>query len=177
MVKGIIDICDSLVTDLIKFLKDEGRYKYRMIGYMKKISDTFESLYDTQEDEDIEVYERILYLMHKSIHHDYKRLRSRKLSPADSVICILRKLLENVPEFSEVKEIIQGFYDNIKNRAKLDKLTKIGVSLEEVEGGSIGKLRLPDINLYSIEHPSPRSQELIGESQEWGKTDGREIEL
>ena len=175
---GILDICDSLVTDLLKFLKDEGRYKYRMIGYMKKVTDSFEYFYDSQTDEDIEIYERILYLMHKSIYHDYHRLRARKLSPADSVICLINKLLEDVPDFQEIKEMFQGFYDNIKNRGKLDKLTKTETTLKEaIKEGSIGKLRLSDIGLYYLEHPEPKTQELIGESLGWGGTNGTEIEL
>lgn len=175
---GIIDICDSLVTDLLKFLKDEGRYKFRMIGYMKKITDYFESFYDIQTDEEIETYERILYLIHKSINHDYRRLRVRKLSPADSVICIINKLLEYIPGAEEPKSIFQMFFDNIKNKGKLDKLTKTDTFLKEaMEEGKIGKLRLSDINLYSLEHPTPRTQEIIGESNEWGNVSGKEIEL
>lgn len=175
---GLIDICDSLVTDLLMFLKDEGRYKYRMIGNMKKVTDFFESFYDNQSDEDIEIYERILYLMHKSIYHDYKRLRNRKLSPADSVICIIRKLLEYIPEYSEIKDIFGGFYDNIRNRGKLDKLDKIDISIKDaIKEEKLGKLRLQDINLYLLEHPSPKTQEIIEESQKWGVTNGEEIKL
>ena len=176
--RGILDICDSLVTDLIKFLKDEGRYKYRMISYMKKITNFFESLYDSQTDEDIETYERILYLMHKNINHDYRRLRIKKLSPADSVICIINKLFGYIPNAEEPKEIIKMFFDNIKNKGKLDKLLKTETSLEEaMSEGKIGKLRLQDIGLYYLEHPLPRSQEIKGESQEWEEVSGKEIEF
>lgn len=175
---GIIDICDSLVTDLIKFLKEEGRYKYRMIGYIKKISSFFESYYENQTDEDIKTFGRILYFMHKSIYHDYKRLRNRKVSPADSVICILIKLMSFVPECQEIKDLLQMFHDNIKNKAKSDKLLRIDNTLKEaIKDLSLGKLKMSDINLYSLEHPEPKSQEIMGESKEWGGTNGKEIEL
>lgn len=176
---GIIDICDSLVTDLIKFLKDEGRYKFRMIGYISKISRSFESLYNDQTDEEIEEYERFIYLMSKSIYHDYKRLRSRKLSPADSVICIISKLLEYVNDCSPViKETFKMFYDNIKNRAKQDKLMKIeNTLLQAIQNGETGKLRLSDINLYSIEHPAPRIQEITESTEKWSESNEEEIKL
>lgn len=181
---GVFDICDSLVTDLLKFLKDEGRYKYRMIGYMRSITDSFEKNYDTQTDEDIEVYERILYLLHKSIYIDYRRLRLRRLSPADSVICLILKLISISEEYQEkqnfpgLKEIFQGFHENIKNRGKLDKLVKTETTLRQaIEEKSLGKLRMSDLNLYLLEHPQPKSQKIIGEQHEWGETEGKEIEL
>lgn len=177
---GILDVCDSLVTDMIKFLKEEGRYKYRMIGYVKEITKFFESFYDNQTDEDIENYERILYQLSKSIKIDYSRLRVRKLSPADSVICIILKLLGFMSEemVGEVRSLFQKFHDNIKNRAKNDKLSRIEDSVSRsLEDLTLGKLKLSDIDLYSVEHPKPKVYEGDGELHEWGKTDGKEIEL
>lgn len=177
---GVIDICDSLVTDLLKFLKDEGRYKYRMIRYMKEITDSFENIYDNQTDEDIDTYERILYLMRKSIEIDYHRLRIRKLSPADSVICIITKLLSFLPEeiLPNVRGLFQGFYENIKNKAKLDKLVRTETTLKEaIKNEELGKRKASDIGLYQIEHPEPKTHEITGESQTWGRTSGKEIEL
>ena len=40
--EGIFDICDFLVCELISFLKDEGRYKFRMIDYMNTIEEQYD---------------------------------------------------------------------------------------------------------------------------------------
>lgn len=172
------------MTDLLKFLKDEGRYKYRMVSYMKTITNAFESLYDSQTDEDIEIYERIIYRMHKSLYEDYRRLRSKKLTPADSVICLALKLLTITEEYikteglSEATDILRGFHNNIKNKGKYDKLMKTESTLKESLGTlELGKLRLPDIDLYSVEHPVPRTQEILGESDTWGESKGTEVKL
>lgn len=166
----IMYVCNSLIPDLLKFLKDEGRYKYRMIEYTEKITKFFESLPVCEEDE------RYLYLLSKALKKDYLRLRSRKLSPADSVICIIYRLLSEVTDEApeEITRIFQMFHENIKNRAKLDKFQKTS---ELLGSNETGKLRLQSLDLYSVEHPVPRSQELCGESKEWEEVDGREIEL
>ena len=87
--EGIFDICDFLVVELTQFLKDEGRYKYRMIEYIKSIKDQFSKTYKSQTEEDINIYGRVLYVINRSIIKDYQRLRQKRLTPADSLICII----------------------------------------------------------------------------------------
>lgn len=183
----IIDICDSLVTDLLYFLKDEGRYKYRMIRCMNKIMDIFKDIYDKKSNEEIEFCERIIYLTNKNIRIDYKRLRARKLSPADSTICLILKLISIAKELQEeinpkilkVEEILQSFYENIRNKGKKDKLKRTeNIIKDAIKSKKIGKLRKLDINLYEVEHPEPKKQELIGEKKSWGiENKEKEIEL
>lgn len=187
--EGILDICDFLVVELTEFLKDEGRYKYRMLDYIKSIRGEFDKINKRVTDEDINIYGRVLYVLNRSIIRDYQRLRIKRLSPADSVLCIILKLI-NVSESLEdgqnrftneqvkIKEVIQKLYDNIRNKAKYDHLWKIENSIRDsVEIKKWGTLSLDEFSLYHIEHPeeNPKTQEVIGEKNTWGSSNGKEV--
>lgn len=187
--EGILDICNFLVVELTEFLKDEGRYKYRMLDYIKSIRDEFNNMNKNVTEEDINIYGRVLYVLNRSITGDYQRLRMKRLSPADSVLCIMLKLInvsesleggENrfAKEQSKIKEVIQKLYDNIRNKAKYDHLRKIENSIREsVVIKKWGTLSLDEYDLYHVEHPeeSPKTQEVIGEKNTWGSSNGKEV--
>ncbi len=186
--EGIFDICEFLIVELTEFLKEEGRYKYRMLDYIKSIRDEFNKAHKVETEEDINIYGRVLYVINQSIIKDYQRLRIRRLSPADSVLCIILKLinvsesLEGENRFTEeqanVKKIIQKLYDNIRNKSKYDHLWKIENTIREsVERKKWGTLSLDDFSLRKIEHPeeNPRTQDVIGEKNTWGSSSGKEV--
>lgn len=186
--EGIFDICEFLIVELTEFLKEEGRYKYRMLDYIKSIQDEFNKAHEVETEEDINIYGRVLYVINRSIIKDYQRLRIRRLSPADSVLCIILKLinvsesLEGENRFTEeqtnVKKIIQKLYDNIRNKSKYDHLWKIENTIREsVEIKKWGTLSLDDFSLRKIEHPekNPRTQDVIGEKNTWGSSSGKEV--
>lgn len=187
--EGILDICDFLVVELTEFLKDEGRYKYRMLDYIKSIRDEFDKTNKNITEEDINIYGRVLYVLNRSIIRDYQRLRMKRLSPADSVLCIMLKLIdvsesleggENrfIKEQSKIKEVIQKLYDNIRNKAKYDHLWKIENSIRDsVKINKWGTLSLGEFDLYHVEHPeeNPKTQEVIGEKNTWGSSNGKEV--
>lgn len=186
--EGILDVCDFLVVELTEFLKDEGRYKYRMLDYIKSIKDEFDITHASMTEDDTNIYGRVLYVLKKSIIQDYKRLRIRRLSPADSVLCIILKLI-NVSESiegqnrytkeqGEIKKVIQKLYDNIRNKAKYDHLKRIEESIKtSIETKKWGTLSLDELNLYNIEHPdkNQKSRELVGEKNTWGSSNGKEV--
>ena len=187
--EGILDICDFLVVELTEFLKDEGRYKYRMLDYIKSIRDEFDKTNKNITEEDINIYGRVLYVLNRSIIRDYQRLRMKRLSPADSVLCIMMKLIdvsesleggENrfIKEQSKIKKVIQKLYDNIRNKAKYDHLWKIENSIRDsVKINKWGTLSLDEFDLYHVEHPeeNPKTQEVIGEKNTWGSSNGKEV--
>lgn len=187
--EGILDICDFLVVELTEFLKDEGRYKYRMLDYIKSIRDEFNNMNKNVTEEDINIYGRVLYVLNRSITRDYQRLRMKRLSPADSVLCIMLKLInvsesleggENrfTKEQSKIKEVIQKLYNNIRNKAKYDHLRKIENSIREsVVIKKWGTLSLDEYDLYHVEHPeeNPKTQDVIGEKNTWGSSNGKEV--
>ena len=189
--EGIFDICESLVIDLIDFLKEEGRYKFRMIDNMNLIMNIFRGYHEIQTEEDVNIYGRVLYVLNRSLMKEYQRLRVKRLTPADSLICIILKLL-NLSESLEngenrfkegqdkIKELIQKFYDNIRNRAKNDHLWKIENSVRDaVEQKKWGTLCLEDFGFYRVEHPEILSttQDLVGEKNSWVKDNGKEVNL
>lgn len=187
--EGILDICDFLVVELTEFLKDEGRYKYRMLDYIKSIRDEFDKTNKKITEKDINIYGRVLYVLNRSITRDYQRLRMKRLSPADSVLCIMLKLInvsesleggENrfISEQTKIKEVIQKLYDNIRNKAKYDHLWKIENSIRDsVKINKWGTLSLDEFDLYHVEHPeeNPKTQEVIGEKNTWGTSNGKEV--
>lgn len=187
--EGILDICDFLVVELTEFLKDEGRYKYRMLDYIKSIRDELDKANKKVTEEDINIYGRVLYVLNRSITRDYQRLRMKRLSPADSVLCIILKLItvsesleggENrfTKEQSKIKEVIQKLYDNIRNKAKYDHLWIIENSIRDsVKINKWGTLSLDEFDLYHVEHPdeNPKTQEVIGEKNTWGSSNGKEV--
>ena len=187
--EGIFDICEFLVVDLIQFLKEEGRYKFRMIDYMKSVTNSFLKAHKLQTEEDINIYGRVLYVLNRSIEKEYKRLRIKRLSPADSLICIILKLINTSEtleggenrfngEQQKIKEIFQKFHDNIRNKAKNDHLWKIENTIREaVEISKWGTLSLDELDIHGIEHPAEnKTQELIGEKDTWTeKTEGKEV--
>jgi hypothetical protein len=187
--EGILDICDFLVVELTEFLKDEGRYKYRMLDYIKSIRDEFNKTNKKVTEKDINIYGRVLYVLNRSITRDYQRLRMKRLSPADSVLCIMLKLInvsesleggENrfTKEQSRIKEVIQKLYDNIRNKAKYDHLWKIENSIRDsVKINKWGTLSLDEFDLYHVEHPeeNPKTQDVIGEKNTWGSSSGKEV--
>lgn len=187
--EGILDICDFLVVELTEFLKDEGRYKYRMLDYIKSIRDEFDKTNKKITEKDINIYGRVLYVLNRPITRDYQRLRMKRLSPADSVLCIMLKLInvsesleggENrfTKEQSRIKEVIQKLYDNIRNKAKYDHLWKIENSIRDsVKINKWGTLSLDEFDLYHVEHPeeNPKTQDVIGEKNTWGSSSGKEV--
>lgn len=188
--EGIFDICEFLVVDMIQFLKEEGRYKYRMIDYMKVVMDNFSEAHKLQTEEDTNIYGRVLYVLNRIIIREYKRLRIKRLSPADSLICIILKLINTsesleggnnkfMKEQQQMKEIFQKFHDNIRNRAKNDHLWKIETVIKEsVETSRWGTLSLEELDIHGLEHPAEnKEQELIGEKATWKEELSEEKEV
>lgn len=186
--EGIFDVCDFLVSDLIEFLKEENRYKFRMIDYMKSITDEFSKAHENQTEEDINIYGRVLYVVNRSIIREFQRLRTKRLTPADALICIILKLItvsesleggENrfKEEQDKVKEVISKLHENIRNKSKFDKLWKIDNTIRDsVSIGRWGTLSLDQFDIYHVEHPIERTPELEGEKSNWGTT-GKEVTL
>lgn len=158
---GILDVIDFLVVDLTEQLKEENRCFGIVKSYLKSISDAYSKIYPDMTDDDIEVYGKILYLLKPLLRKEYKRLVNKKLSPADSIICIIKKLLniiEEVPEFiyrkelGTVKKVIDRLYDNIRNRSKKDSLFNLANTIRTfMSEGKVGKHCLGKFTIKDIE--------------------------
>jgi hypothetical protein len=158
---GILDVIDFLVVDLTEQLKEENRCFGIVKSYLKSINDAYSKIYPNITEDDIEVYGKILYLLKPLLRKEYKRLVNKKLSPADSIICIIRKLLniiEEVPEFiykkelGTIKKVIDRLYDNIRNRSKKDSLFNLANTIRTfMSEGKIGKHCLDKFTIKDIE--------------------------
>ena len=183
--EGIFDVCEFLVRDMIEFLKEERRYKFKMIEYMNTVQTLFDNAHKSQTEKDINIYGRVLYILRKAIIRDYQRLRMKRLTPADSLICIILKLikvsetLEGSQRFSDeqtqIKTIIQKLHENIRNKGKNDNLWKIENAIRDsVAVNKWGTLSLDELDIYHVEHPIEKSPEMTGEKNNWGET-GKEV--
>ena len=184
--EGILYSCKHLLNSFIQFLKDEGRYKFRMISYMNDVTKLFDDMENSITDEEKEIYGRVFYNYHKLIVRDFVRLRKRKLTPADAIICLMRQLLSILKTTSEthrfpelqnrLTELFQMFYDNIKNRHKSTTSHKTELFIRDlINTGKWGPICKRRLDLYEIENPSKKIKTLEEEIQPWSIIKGKEV--
>lgn len=147
---GLLNIVDFLVVELERLMKEEDRYKGIVKTYLANIDSTFKRVYIGRTIKETEVLCKILYLYKPLIISEYKRLTKRKLSGADTVITIIRKILMIVEEeaknfkyLSETKtleKIIGKLWENIRHKVKNDPLYYISYQMKSfMLQGMIGK--------------------------------------
>ncbi len=123
-----------LINDLEKFLDKEGRYYGSMVSNIRKIRVSIKSIENPEDDliSQEEMINRIVYLYKPIIIQEYKKFLKKRVSKADSIICICKRIIDTVgpilysEDFTEeeehavdtIKTIIESFYNNIKNRNK-----------------------------------------------------------
>lgn len=150
--EGLMDIVSYLLVDLRDLMQVEDRFFGIVKQYYATISNAQDNIYPTVTDEKMEIFGRILYLFKPVLRREFKRLNRKGLSPADSVICIIRKMLsiiEEIPEYTMTAELkaIQGVIDklhsNIRYKVKLDALYNLGYIVKTYIGlGKVGKYSL-----------------------------------
>ena len=170
---GLLDIIQFLCTDLKKLLEDEGRYFGIMPIYMNRIEKTFEILNANDTSEDLNNYSRILYLFKPLIGREYKKLRQRKVTRADCVITIIKKILEIVledsdfPHYREVKRVYKIFvklFNNIKNNGKNYNLFKLSENIKKyLSSGQVGKYAILQYSIINEENQVIKNRETLTE--------------
>ena len=158
--KGILDIVDFLISDLWPQLKKENRLRGIVLDYRSTITDAFDKIHKEEQYSDI--YGRILYLHRGLIKKEYNRLVIKKLSPADSIITISRRLLsiilensdiDNKGSIEEIKNIVDKLWDYIKNKAKNDFLFNLADKVKtNMNNGYIGKHPIDELSLEEKEY-------------------------
>lgn len=149
-ISGLIDMLEFLMLELKGFLKDEGRFFGLAKSYMNSIDEANKKINNGRFSEgEIDVFEKILFLYKPILINEFKRLKEKKLSSGDSVICLSRKILsiiletENHPnkkEIKTIKKLIDKFFENIKNKAKNDPLYVLSNFIRtNFKNGWIGK--------------------------------------
>lgn len=167
-ISGLLDVTSYLCSELTSFLIEEERYVGITKSFMHSINDAFISINKDVEEDDIDIYEKILFLYKPIIVREFNRLKSKSLSPGDSTVIIIKKIVEIVSgheykhnrELRTIRKVINKFFDNIKNRAKKDPLYNLSNTIKTyMEKGAIGKYSLDHISLKS---ENAEKQELIG---------------
>ena len=167
-ISGLLDVTSYLCSELTSFLIEEERYVGITKSFMHSINDAFISINKDVEEDDIDIYEKILFLYKPIIVREFNRLKSKNLSPGDSTVIIIKKIIEIVSgheykhnrELRTIRKVINKFFDNIKNRAKKDPLYNLSNTIKTyMEKGAIGKYSLDHISLKS---ENAEKQELIG---------------
>lgn len=169
---GLLDIVEFLYIDLQGLMKREDRCFGIVKSYFNSISDAYGKIHEGENDLVlIDKFGKILYLFKPILKREFKRLVERGLSPADSNICIMRKLLGIIEECQElsckkeaktIKKIIDKLWDNIRNYAKKDSLYNLANTIKTyILKGTIGKHCL---DKFTIETENRPKEKLTGEN-------------
>ena len=173
--EGLLDVCQFLELEMKKYLVIEDRFKFRVERYWKTICEQNNNMNKSVTEEDINSYGRVLYLLRKSIYSEFRFLKSRRMSSADSIITIIHLILdysERLGEFKfseeqrKIKEIIDVLWGNIRHSIKtitLKNLTgRLNLSLEKELHGA---LCYHELSFEKAENPTPKERKLTGEKK------------
>lgn len=154
---GIVPLLEFLINDLEKFLDREGRYYGIMVTYIHKTREILKNIRPDLEESDDTIWKRVVFLYKPIILREYKKFLRRKITKADAIICIVRKILEVIltyaeddmfEKFNNIYIIFNKMYVNIKNKGKEYSLPL----LSSVVDGSIGEglVGLHKLDKFSI---------------------------
>lgn len=170
---GLLDIVQFLYIDLKILLNDEGRYFGIMPIYMNRVEKIFEILNEDDTSDDLDIYARILYLFKPLINREYKKLRQRKVTRADCVITIIKKILEivledqDLPHYKDVKrmhKIFTKLFNNIKNAGKNYSLFKLSENIKKyLSSGQVGKYLTLQYSIIKEENQILKNREILSE--------------
>lgn len=165
---GLLDIVGFLCSELVQFLIEENRYFGISKSYIKSINDALSKITDNVPPEEVDFYGRILFLLKPIIMKEFNKLRSRSISSGDSIIIIIKKILEivsgreyrNNREVRTLRKIINKFFDNIRHRRKNDSMYNFSNIIKTcMEKGIVGKFTLDHLTFKS---KTSEKEELIG---------------
>lgn len=168
---AVLNLTEELTRNLTEKLKKEGRWSGLAKSYVHSMWEAFSYTNEEITEEEEEVFQRLLWLMKKTINHEYNSLtKNKRLSEGDSMIVLLKRtfeiILEKAPEGWEytrrvktLLKLIDKFFTNIRNPKKSAKLFSYSDFLKGcIEKGSIGKRTLLKLN---IPENLGRSMEMI----------------
>lgn len=145
----------SLIDDLEMFLDREGRYFGIVVHYLH---DLRESLKKMEYSEDEGYGKEVMFLYRPIILRAHKKYLRRKLSRADSVICIVQCICETILRFSindsilEIYNIFGKLYLNIKNSNKDYIYQPLVDILEEcIAAGKVGLYKIDKMSIIDEE--------------------------
>lgn len=168
--RGLLHIVYFLFNDLEKLLFLEGRYFGITVIYMGIVRSSYRKIREDDTQEDLSNFGRILYLFKPQIMREYKRLRKRKVSEADCVIAIIKKILDIVIEdkdnqyYKNIKnlhKLTTKLFDNIRNHNKNSNMYSLVSSLKSyINSGIIGKHPLMYFSVIEEDKKRERNKQL-----------------
>lgn len=131
--EGLIDIAGFLFFDLKEQLIKESRFKGIMIKYDETIKSLYLNIQRDVTENDIDAFGKQLYMFKLVLKSEQSRLIKKRLSPADSIICLIRKLFiiakegipsdyKNLDNINKISGIVEKVWENIRNRSKNDSM-------------------------------------------------------
>lgn len=165
---GLLDVTGFLCSELMQFLIEEDRYFGISKSYMNSINDALTKINEDVTDEDLDIYEKILFLYKPLIIKEFNRLKSKSISSGDSTIILIKKIIEIITgheykhnrEIRTIRKIINKFFDNIKHKRKTDPMYNFANTIKTyMESGTIGKFNLDHI---SLKPTKVEKEELVG---------------
>ena len=168
--EGIFDIISFLFVDLWDMMKAEKRFFGIIPVYERTIKKSLNNISKNSTEEDIETFGKILYLFKPIFLKDYKRLCSKHLSKADSIIVIIHKVLELLKDCNQftykedldsIFDIVEKLFNNIRNNAKKSDLMLLMSSLNYyMDMGWAGKTALHDFRI-NLEDDNQRKEKSV----------------
>lgn len=173
---GLVYICYYLIKDLKVFLEEEGRKFGIMIKYLNKIDEALLHIPFPATEGD--TYYRILYLYKPLITKQYKVLKKKRVTNADSVIVLLYNITkfimnsDNCEEYrymkyvKKINSVIDNMFQNIKNKGKLSNIYVIlsGTITDLMNNSKVGKATLTQFSLRDEESKKNKTP-IIGDGE------------
>ena len=157
---GLLNMVDFLIVELEKFLERENRLKGIVKIYLNNFNTAFQKIYIGRTIQDTEIFCKILYLFKPLLISEFKRLTRKKLSRADTVITIARKivliLLEQKDfryrsEAGTIEKVLNKLWENIRHRAKNDALFYLSLQIRNfMDQGKVGKYPLDNFQFLQV---------------------------
>ena len=169
---GIVPLLGFLINDLEKFLDQEGRYYGIMVTYVHKTREILKNIRPELEEGDDIIWKQIIFLYKPVILKEYKKFLKRKVTRADAIICITRKILEIIltyaeddlfEKFNNIYIIFNKMYANIKNKGKEYSLPLLCSVVDgSIEEGLVGLHKLDKFSIVEEENKRRAKNEING---------------
>ncbi len=171
-ITGFLYVLCYLINELKKLLEKENRFFGIVISYMNSIEEAYKKILPNIDEDSEIIYQKIFYLHKPTIIKEYRKLCRRHVTKADSMISVIKKILDILSEYQDheyhkeiktLNKVITKLYDNIKNSGKKSKMTYLVQSFKKfIELGQVGKKCL---NKFSIlEEDEKREKKPIEDS-------------
>ena len=163
-IDGLVDISQCLFAELRTYLEEENRSFGIVTSYIKSLRSAYKDFNnDFQTEESMETLGKTIYLYKPLIIGDFRKLCQKRLSKADSIITLMKRITDVILEISgnnynhlrevrTINKIITKLFDNIRNNGKNIKLNLLVDSIKKYTTfGQTGKYSVDEINFKKEE--------------------------